>query len=184
MSNFLLLIFEFFKTGLFAIGGGLATIPFLQDMAVKYHWFSTEMLTTMIAISESTPGPMGINMATYVGYHMFGLPGAIATSLAIVTPSIIVICIIANMLKKFKENQTVQDIFYGLRPAVVALIAVACIDIFLITLFNVDFTSIGQLFNWKSWILLLVLVVVNHFKKLNPILIILFCATIGAVFAF
>ncbi|SJZ38214.1 chromate transporter [Anaerorhabdus furcosa] len=184
MSTFLLLIFEFFKTGLFAIGGGLATIPFLQDMAVKYNWFTTEMLTTMIAISESTPGPMGINMATYVGYHMFGLPGAIATSLALVAPSIIVICIIANMLTKFKQNQTVQDVFYGLRPAVVSLILVACIDIFLITLFNQKFDSIFNLFNMKSVFLLGALIVVNQFKKLHPILIIVTCALTGILFAF
>ncbi|MEG0077099.1 chromate transporter [Anaerorhabdus sp.] len=184
MSTFLLLIIEFFKTGLFAIGGGLATIPFLQDMAVKYNWFTTEMLTTMIAISESTPGPMGINMATYVGYHMFGLPGAIATSLALVAPSIIVICIIANMLTKFKQNQTVQDVFYGLRPAVVSLIVVACIDIFLITLFNQKFDSLMNLFNIKSVVLFLALIAINKFKKLHPILIIVLCACTGVIFAF
>lgn len=184
MSTFLLLIIEFFKTGLFAIGGGLATIPFLQDMAVKYNWFTTEMLTTMIAISESTPGPMGINMATYVGYHMFGLPGAIATSLALVAPSIIVICIIANMLTKFKQNQAVQDVFYGLRPAVVSLIVVACIDIFLITLFNQKFDSLMNLFNIKSVVLFLVLIAINKFKKLHPILIIVLCACTGVIFAF
>lgn len=184
MSTFLLLIIEFFKTGLFAIGGGLATIPFLQDMAVKYNWFTTEMLTTMIAISESTPGPMGINMATYVGYHMFALPGAIATSLALVAPSIIVICIIANMLTKFKQNQTVQDVFYGLRPAVVSLIVVACIDIFLITLFNQKFDSLMNLFNIKSVVLFLALIAINKFKKLHPILIIVLCACTGVIFAF
>ena len=93
---------EFFKTGLFAVGGGLATIPFLQDMAIKYGWFDLTTLSTMIAVSESTPGPIGINMATYVGYITLGPVGGIISTIALVTPSIIVILIIANMLEKFK----------------------------------------------------------------------------------
>ena len=86
MSEFWLMCWEFFKTGLFAVGGGLATVPFLREMSVKYGWFTMEKLTTMIAVSESTPGPIGINMATYVGYETFGIPGAIGATLSLVTP--------------------------------------------------------------------------------------------------
>ncbi|MFV0479393.1 MAG: chromate transporter [Anaerorhabdus sp.] len=185
MSTILLLIIEFFKTGLFAVGGGLATIPFLQAMSVNYGWFTTETLTTMIAISESTPGPIGINMATYVGYHIAGVSGALAATLALVTPSIIIICIIANMLTKFKENKTVQDVFYGLRPAVVALILVACLDIFILTFFD---PTQAELFlnvvNSKSLILFCCLIIINKFRKLHPILIISSCAIIGIIFSF
>lgn len=184
MTNFILLIFEFFKTGLFAVGGGLATIPFLQAMADKYGWFTTETLTTMIAISESTPGPMGINMSTYVGYNLYGILGGIAASLAIVTPSVIIICIIAKMLKKFEESKLVKDIFYGIRPAVVAMIIVACINIFIITLFNDAFNTILEIFNYKSWLLLIALFAINYKKKMNPIAIIVGCAVVGMLLSF
>lgn len=111
----LLLMWEFFKTGLFAIGGGLATLPFLYEMSVKTGWFTATDIANMIAISESTPGPLGINMATYVGYNTAGVAGAILAPIGEVLPSIIIILIIAKVLEKFKENQIVQDVFYGLR---------------------------------------------------------------------
>lgn len=98
MNTFLLMCWEFFKTGLFAVGGGLATVPFLEEISTKYGWFSLSDLTTMIAVSESTPGPIGINMATYVGNHMFGVWGGVAATLSLVAPSIIIICIIARIL--------------------------------------------------------------------------------------
>ena len=112
MSELLLMMWEFFKTGLFAVGGGLATIPFLQEMGQTFGWFDVGTLSTMIAISESTPGPMGVNMATYVGYTLHGLFGGIATTLSLVAPSIIVIIIIANMLDKFKNSKIVRAIKY------------------------------------------------------------------------
>ena len=131
---FLRLFFEFFKTGLFSIGGGLATIPFLQDMGEATGWFTNQELTTMIAVSESTPGPMGVNMATYVGYHMGcntvlgpagGILGAVIATLGLVAPSIIVILIIARFLQKVRHSRTVEAAFQGLRPASTALIVVA-----------------------------------------------------------
>ena len=115
INTLITVVIEFFKTGLFAIGGGLATIPFLQDMAVKYGWFDLTTLSTMIAVSESTPGPIGINMATYVGYITLGPAGGIISTIALVTPSIIVILIIANMLEKFKESKIVKQVFNGIR---------------------------------------------------------------------
>ena len=110
-----LLFIEFFKTGLFSIGGGLATLPFLFQMSERYGWFTTEQLTNMIAVSESTPGPIGINIATYVGFttENLGVFGAIFTTLSLVLPSIIVILIIAGFLEKFKENKYVKNAFYG-----------------------------------------------------------------------
>ena len=109
MNTFLLMCWEFFKTGLFAVGGGLATIPFLKEMSVKYGWFTIDKLTTMIAVSESTPGPIGINMATFVGYEMFGIPGAIAATFSLVAPSLIVICIIARMLENINDTISRDD---------------------------------------------------------------------------
>ena len=91
---YLLLFWEFFKTGLFAVGGGLATLPFLTQMSVSHpDWFTTQMLADMIAVSESTPGPIGVNMATYVGYTVAGIPGAIVATCSLVLPSLIIITI-------------------------------------------------------------------------------------------
>ena len=102
---YLRLMIEFFKTGLFAIGGGLATLPFLYELSEKTGWFTTTDISNMIAISESTPGPIGINMSTYVGFHTAGLLGGIVTTLSLVLPSIIIIEIISKVLTKFKESK-------------------------------------------------------------------------------
>ena len=114
----LLLFYEFFKTGLFAVGGGLATLPFLYDMAARHpEWFTVSQLADMLAVSESTPGPLGVNMATYVGYLTAGIPGAVAATMGLVAPSVIVILIVAAFLKRFWESRLVNNVFYGLRPA-------------------------------------------------------------------
>lgn len=138
MMTYLYLFLEFFKIGLFAVGGGPATIPFLQDLARSdYGWFNPEELSVMIAVSESTPGPIGLNMATYAGYNAgfaeFGTIGAIfggiTSTMGLVTPSIIVIVIIAGFLKKFKENEYVKSAFSGIRPVVTALVLFAVFGI-------------------------------------------------------
>lgn len=115
MTGLLRLAFEFFKTGLFAVGGGLATLPFLYAMGSATGWFTAQDVANMIAISESTPGPMGVNMATYVGFTSFGIPGALVGPLGLVFPSVVIIILISKILNKFKESKLVQDIFYGLR---------------------------------------------------------------------
>lgn len=181
MNTVFTLILEFFKTGLFAVGGGLATIPFLHEMIGKYHWFTTEMLTTMIAISESTPGPMGVNMATYVGYHIVGIYGGIVTTLSLVAPSIIVICIVARMLTQFKQSKLVQDIFYGLRPTVVALILSSVISIFILAFFHKGATSFVQAINYLNLVLFAVVYFVYKKFKVHPILVIVGCGILGVV---
>ena len=119
---YLILAYEFFKIGLFSIGGGMATLPFLMDLTNKYDWFTVSELTNMVAISESTPGPVGINMATYAGYNAAGVLGAIVATLALTTPAWIIIILIAKFLENFSENKNVKAAFYGIRPAVAALI--------------------------------------------------------------
>lgn len=190
MITLLRLFFEFFKTGLFAVGGGLATIPFLRDMGAGTGWFTDADLTTMMAVSESTPGPMGVNMATYVGYHTGGLLGAVVATLGLVAPSIIVILIIAGFLQKFRESKTVDSAFKGLRPASTALIAAAGLSVAANVLLNVDELSAGNFasgVNWPPLILgLAVFVCTQHkkLKKLHPIVFIGASAVIGAVFRF
>lgn len=189
MSTFLLMCLEFFKTGLFAVGGGLATVPFLKEMSVKYGWFTLEDLTTMIAVSESTPGPIGINMSTYVGTQMFGFIGGIAATLSLVAPSLIVICLIAKILDDFKDSIIVNGIFNGLRPAVVGFIVSAALSIFLSTLFNIDIyqtsKQILDLFNLKSILLFACLIGIYLYKpKMHPIFLIIIAAIVGIVFKF
>lgn len=181
IQTLLTVVFEFFKTGLFAVGGGLATIPFLQDMAGKYGWFDLSTLSTMIAVSESTPGPIGINMATYVGYIALGPAGGIVSTLALVCPSIIVILIIANMFEKFKESKLVKLVFNGIRLFVVGLIMAACFDLFLTTLFNIELGFGLQMFSLLSIAIFITLLFVYNKFKLSPILIIVAGAIIGIV---
>jgi chromate transporter len=135
---YLRLFYEFFKTGLFSFGGGLATIPFLYEMADRTGWFTSAQLTDMIAISESTPGPVGINMATYTGYTVAGVLGGIIATLGLIAPSVIVILIIARILVKFQENRLVNYAFYGLRPASVALISAAGFQVMKLSLLHLD----------------------------------------------
>ncbi len=186
------LFFEFFKTGLFAVGGGMATLPFLYDISARTGWYTTEMLADMIAVSESTPGPIGVNMATYVGYVTAGIPGAIIATLGLITPSVIVILLIARALKAFHENPYVEAAFYGLRPCSVGLIAAAGFLVVKLALFNTElYQASGKLldlFDFKAIALAAVLLVctryVKKLKGLHPIFFILASAVVGIVFAF
>src|SRR5699024_7204340 len=125
VTIYIQLFYECFKTGLFAVGGGLATLPFLYDISDRTGWFTYEQLADMIAISESTPGAIGINMTTYVGHITAGFLGGIVATIGLVTPSIIIILIIGRFLTRFRDNPYVDSVFYGLRPASTALIAAA-----------------------------------------------------------
>ena len=185
------LFFEFFKTGLFSIGGGLATIPFLQAMGETTGWFSAADLANMIAISESTPGAMGVNMATYVGFHTGGPVGAVVATLGLICPSIIVILVIARFLKSFRQSRAVDAVFYGLRPASTGLIAAAGVSVALISLFNVDGWRISgliaDLFQWKAIILaaaVFICMQLKALKKLHPIVFIAASAVVGIIFRF
>lgn len=190
MSILVQLFIEFFKTGLFAIGGGMATIPFLSDMATKTGWFTQAQLTDMIAISESTPGPIGINMATYVGFTTAGIPGSVIATLGLITPSIIVILIIAGFLKAFKDNKYVQSAFYGLRPASTGLIAAAGLSVVMIVLVNqakyAETGAITDLINLPNVVLMLILYYFSakckKTKNLHASAFIAAAAVIGIVF--
>lgn len=134
---YLQLFWEFFKTGLFSVGGGLATLPFLYQIQAKTGWFTVADLSNMIAVSESTPGPMGINMATYTGYTVAGIPGAVVAVFGEVLPAFLMILIIYRLLDRFKASRPVQYVFYGLRAASAALILVAGLRVAQASLLNV-----------------------------------------------
>lgn len=189
---FLRLFFEFFKTGLFSVGGGMATLPFLYDMSDTTGWFSHAQLADMIAVSESTPGPIGVNMASYVGFTTAGVPGAVVATVGLVTPSVIIILIIAKVLASFRQNKYVDAAFYGLRPCSLGLIAAAGVLVLKISLLNLGLFSetnnLLDLFNIKAIILAAALVALTRFvkptKKLHPIFFILGSAVVGALFSF
>ena len=192
---FLRLFWEFFKTGLFAVGGGMATIPFLYDLSDKTGWFTHNDLANMIAVSESTPGPIGVNMATYVGFGaggkeyggsiLYSVLGAVSATLGLVTPALIIALIIALFLKSFRDNKYVNSAFYGLRPASTALIASAGLSVAVNNIIPEGFVLAS--FNWKGVILAVVLwVLTNKIKKvkdLHPIVFILASAVVGVVFS-
>jgi chromate transporter len=194
---YLQLFWEFFKTGLFAVGGGMATIPFLYQISDKTGWFTHTDLANMIAVGESTPGPIGVNMATYVGFVtgmkdggiMAAVLGAVAATIGLVTPSMIVILIVAAILKSFRNNQYVNSAFYGLRPASTGLITAAGISVLLSTMVIIgaaeDLSHTFTL-NWKGIVLAILLWiltnVVKKTKKWHPIVFIGFSALVGIVF--
>ena len=195
MMVYLRLFFEFFKTGLFAVGGGMATIPFLYDLSDKTGWFTRQDLANMIAVGESTPGPIGVNMATYVGF-LTGMEqggvaqavlGAVVATLGLVTPSIIVILIVAAILKGFRNNPYVNRAFYGLRPASTGLIAAAGFSVIMSNLFYGDAGMGLASINWKGWILAAVIWLLSNkvkkTKKLHPIVFIGISALAGILFS-
>lgn len=184
------LFIEFFKTGLFAIGGGLATIPFLRAMSENTGWFDSETLSTMVAVGESTPGPIGVNMATYVGFttgHDIGgiwsaLLGGFLATLALVLPSVIIILIVAKVLAAFKENKIVARSFYSIRPAVTGMIASAAL---MMTKSGI-FTKGGNLLHAidiKAAILFALLLIFTNKVKLHPIFYIIIAGAVGAIFS-
>lgn len=198
MILYLRLFYEFFKTGLFTIGGGMATVPFLYKMSDATGWFTYNDLANMIAVGESTPGPIGVNMATYVGFitgmQQGGFPyailGAFVATLGLITPSIIVILIIASFLKNFRDNKYVTYAFYGLRPASTGLITAAGISVLQSALLFPEYFSKGlslEAVNWVAVGLALVLWIftnkIKKTKKLHPIVFIAFSAIAGIVFS-
>lgn len=167
---YVLLFWEFFKIGLLAIGGGLVTVPFLFNLSDKYGWFSHQELADMIAISESTPGPLGVNMATYAGFNTAGVWGGMIATIGLTLPSLIVIVWVSKMLFRFKDNCYLQTGFYAIRPAVVALILGASVQLFNLAVVNVLTAVICAAF-----------FAAIHFIRLHPIVYILLGAVVGIV---
>ena len=196
IATMIQLFIRFFQVGLFAIGGGMATTPFLYDMSDVTGWFTYTDLANMIAVSESTPGPIGINMATYVGFltgskwggAAAGVTGAVCATLGIITPSIVIILIIARVLKRFRDNRYVSSAFYGLRPASTGLIAAAGLSVAMSNLFfQSGAAQLLSRINWKGWLLAALLwLLTNRVKKtkdLHPIVFIGISALAGILFA-
>ena len=179
---YLILAYEFFKIGLFSIGGGMATLPFLMDLTRKYDWFTVSELTNMVAISESTPGPVGINMATYAGYNAAGILGALVATISLTAPAWIIIIMIAKFLENFSENANVKAAFYGIRPAVAALIGYAVWELLKIALVSAAEGKMEiNLINAAVCIVTFALLQIKKLGKLHPLVWIAAGACIGIV---
>lgn len=179
MTELLTICLEFLKTGFFAIGGGLATLPFLTQMQERYQWFSATDLANMIAVSESTPGPIGVNMATYVGYMTHGIVGALSATLSLVFPSLVVIVVIAKAMDKYQKSPLVQNMFSFMRPAVTGLIAAAGFAVLKIALFQ-QTEAFAFSPNWIAIALFAVLLACTQVKKIKDLHPIVFIA-VGAI---
>ena len=173
------LFLTFFKIGAFTFGGGYAMIPLISESVLKYGWTTEKELVNFIAVSESTPGPFAVNMATYVGSTAGGFFGAVAATLGVILPSFLIILLIAKIYLKFKENKYVSGIMYGIRPAVVGLIGSAVISIgktvFFPKGFSPDFLSAELIIS----VIIFAFMFFLRMKKKNPILIIVISAAAG-----
>ncbi|MCL2399108.1 MAG: chromate transporter [Defluviitaleaceae bacterium] len=179
---YLILFWEFFQIGSLAVGGGLAAIPFLFSLADRYPWYTHEMLVNMIAVSEIAPGPIGIKMSTYAGFKAAGVFGSLAATLGLIAPGVIMMLLIVRILTTVRENKYVQNIFYGLRPAVTALIAAAALEIANFTIFNTGIS--GQfLISIPPLILLALLIIGQKFiKRFSPLMMICVAGIAGIIF--
>lgn len=183
---YLRLCWEFFKTGLFSIGGGLATLPFLSEMGSKYGWFTQEELANMLAVSESTPGPIGINMATYVGNTVGGVLGGILATFSLVLPSYLVILLVAKVMERFQNNRFVQSSMTTLRPASVGMVGAAVLGVLQSVLVNMEAVKAmewSRMLSWPNLLLFAVLLALYaKFNKLHPVVILAIGAVAGIVF--
>lgn len=169
---YLILFGEFFKIGLLAIGGGLVTVPFLYDLSMDYPWFTSQELTDMIAVSESTPGPIGVNMATFAGFRAAGILGGLVATFGLLLPSMIIIICLAQYLKTHPNNLQFESVLKSIRPVALALIAFG--GLFIARAFVAD---------WQTAGLIAVAFGIIHFIKLNPILCICLGIIGGLIFA-
>ncbi len=185
--TYLLLFLEFFKTGLLAVGGGLATLPFLLKMTEKYpSWFQGFTLADIVGVAESTPGPVGVNASTFAGYFAGGIPGALIATCSLVLPSLIIITLIAKAFERYRDSRLVNGAFNGLRPAVTGLIAAAGFSVLKLALVRGNLADgFFAAVDWRCvalFAVVLTLTLLPKVKRLHPILFILFGAAAGLLF--
>lgn len=173
------LYLEFFKIGLFAVGGGLATLPFLFQLADKYQWLDYEMIGNFLAIAQSAPGAIGVNMAAQTGFYAAGITGSFIAALGLVSPAIFIIIIVSMVLKSFKENKIVISIFSGLRPASAGLLAAAVFAALKLALYIKDAPVWYNSLRIKESIIFIILFFVIYKFKGHPVIYIAIGAVIG-----
>lgn len=169
---YLQLFTEFFKIGLFSFGGGYATLPFLYHIADVYKWYTAQQLSDMIAVSSITPGPVGVNVATFAGFHTGGILGSLIATSAVILPSYILVIIISKLLNKFKENKNVQAAIYALKPAGCGLLA------------SVGFNIFKDNISIPGIVILSVLIILAIRKKHDPLFYLAISAAAGLLAGF
>lgn len=167
---YLQLVYEFFKIGIFSFGGGYATIPFLYHISQIYYWYNLEELKQMIAVASITPGPVGINVATYAGLKTAGILGALCATISEMFPSLILVLIVARLLKKFSDNFYVKSAIETLKPISCALLISVSIGLIK-----------PEIYNIKAMILLLLLLLLSWKSKKDPLFYIVISAIFGIV---
>ena len=170
-----LLFYEFFKIGLFAIGGGAVSIPFLFDLSEKFNWFSKEELIDMIAISQATPGPIGVNMATYGGFLAGGIIGALCATIGLITPALIIVCLLAHVWRKIKRKHSVISTFNGIKASVAGLL----FGIFLTMILPLISHSIVSIQNVKVIVIFSISLALARIKNFPVFVVILAGAIFG-----
>ena len=185
MILLLKLFFSFFGIGITSIGGGLSIIPLLTNVMITNNWMSKGEIIDMIAISEMTPGPIGINMATFAGFKVAGVLGGLFATLGIVTPSIIIIVIIAHLYNKFKNSIYVKGVMVTIRPIVTGMIMAVCVSIAITSLFNIELYAITSklfdLFNFSSIIIAIVVFIAGYKFKVHPVILVVVSAVVGII---
>lgn len=170
----------FFEIGLFTFGGGYAMIPLIESEVLGRGWLKETDLINFIAVSESTPGPFAVNIATYIGAETGGIGGAFLATLGVVLPSFIIILIVARFYEKFKENKIVRGCMRGLRPCVIGLIGAALVSLSMAVFFPVGLTFASvTTYSFICSVVIFILMLILVFKKLHPIAIIVFSAVLG-----
>ncbi|MBQ8344240.1 MAG: chromate transporter [Clostridia bacterium] len=184
---YLQLFLAFFEIGLFTFGGGYAMISLIREKAVQFGWLTEDELLNMIAVSESSPGPIAVNMATFVGSSQGGVLGSLVATLGVVLPSFIIILVISSLIRNFLKYKGVQGFLNGVRPCIVALILATAITLFMSTLLGFTTVSQGVHIDYKGLIIFVILVLVAFAfktvrrKRISPILMILISAGLGMI---
>lgn len=185
MNSVFILALEYFKIGCIAIGGGYTVVPFLYYFVEKYHWYTVNDITQMIAVSNLTPGPIGINMATFVGLKVGGVLGATLTTFAFMLPSFVIMCFVAKFLRKYSENKCLCNVLYGLRPASIALISVAGLKILNSTVLSYETfnttKSLFDLISYKSIFFLCIFLLIGLSLKKQPMWLIFIAVVLGFI---
>jgi len=187
------LIYEFFFIGLFAVGGGLATIPFLQSLGGRRGWYSSAQLANMIATAEVVPGPIGTNMAAYVGFTAAGIPGGLLSPLALMIPTFVIDLIAARLMERFRESKQLELVMCVLRPASAGLICAAAFALLKLSLASGNAWLWNSPLSWLQWFdwryvllyaALLPFVFWKKTKKIHPAVYIAAGAAAGVLFKF
>ncbi|WP_010262254.1 chromate transporter [Treponema primitia] len=177
----LFLFVQFFKIGLFSIGGGYATLPFLYEMADKYDWLSVENIGDMLAVAQSLPGAIGVNLSAYTGFQYAGIPGGLIASIGLISPSVIIIIIVARILNTFKESKVVDSLFSGFRPAGAGLLSAAALGALAISLYNPAAEVWTAMFRWRECILFAAIFLLIKLLKKHPVVYIAAAGVVGIV---